>query len=100
MGRRHVGVAVASLAATLALAGCGTSADGRIAVVASTNVWGSVARAVGGTAVRVTSVIDDPAADPHAYESKPADMITLSSARLVVYNGGGYDDFFAKLVAG
>jgi zinc/manganese transport system substrate-binding protein len=104
MGGRRVGFAVAGLAATLALAGCGTSSgaadDGRIAVVASTNVWGSVARAVGGSAVRVTSVIDDPAADPHAYESKPADMIALSSARLVVYNGGGYDDFFAKLVAG
>jgi zinc/manganese transport system substrate-binding protein len=105
MGRRQVGVAVAGLAALAAgliLAGCGTSSgapdDGRIAVVASTNVWGSVARAVGGNAVRVTSVIDDPAADPHAYESKPADMITLSRARLVVYNGGGYDDFFTKLV--
>jgi zinc/manganese transport system substrate-binding protein len=88
----------------LAVAGCGSSggepaapAD-KIAVVASTNVWGSVVTAVGGDAVTVKSIINDPSADPHAYEAKPDDTAALTAAKLVVYNGGGYDDFFPKLV--
>lgn len=92
---------------TVALAGCGdgaggdrggAAADGRIAVVASTNVWGSVAKAVGGSAVRVQSLIDDAAGDPHAHPDKPADATALAGADLAVYNGGGYDEFFTELV--
>lgn len=89
-------LAVASLTA------CGTttpSADsGKIQVVASTNVWGSVVKAVGGDAVEVKALLDDPTADPHSYESKPADAALVKDAKLVVFNGGGYDDFFAKLI--
>src|SRR5262245_20027033 len=89
--------------ALLALAGCGddsgpAAADGTITVAASTNVWGSVARAVGGTGVSVDSLIDDAVADPHAYPDKPEDAVALARADLVVYNGGGYDDFFTKLI--
>jgi zinc/manganese transport system substrate-binding protein len=65
--------------------------------VASTNVWGSVVAAVGGSDVRVTSLIDNPSADPHSYADKPEDATRLADAELVVYNGGGYDDFFTKL---
>ncbi|GAA3680167.1 zinc ABC transporter substrate-binding protein [Lentzea roselyniae] len=89
--------------AVVSLAACGTtntpSADsGKIQVVASTNVWGSVVKAVGGDAVDVKALLDDPSADPHSYESKPADAALVKDARLVVFNGGGYDDFFAKLI--
>ena len=82
--------------AVLALAGCGNdtgsaAADGKISVVASTNVWGSVARAVGGGDVDVDSLIDDPSADPHAHPDNPQDATALAGADLVVYNGGGYD---------
>ena len=66
--------------------------------MASTNVWGSVVKAVGGDAVEVKALLDDPAADPHSYESKPADAALVKDAKLVVFNGGGYDDFFAKLI--
>jgi zinc/manganese transport system substrate-binding protein len=55
-------------------------------------------RAVGGDAVDVTSVIDDPAADPHAFEERPQDAAAVADARLVVSNGGGYDDFITGLV--
>ncbi|MDX8143703.1 zinc ABC transporter substrate-binding protein [Lentzea sp. BCCO 10_0061] len=88
--------------AVVSLAACGTttpSADsGKIQVVASTNVWGSVIKAVGGDEVEVKALLDDPAADPHSYESKPADAALVKDAKLVVFNGGGYDDFFAKLI--
>lgn len=89
-------LAVASLAA------CGTSTpsadNGKIQVVTSTNVWGSVVKAVGGDEVEVKALLDDPSADPHSYESKPADAALVKDAKLVVFNGGGYDDFFAKLI--
>lgn len=92
-------------AAALVLAGCGTSPssgpqqqDGRIGVVASTNVWGSVAQAVGGDLVDVKAILKDPAADPHSYASSATDAAELKNAKLAVYNGGGYDDFFTQLI--
>ncbi len=91
-----------AVAVAVAAAGCGGSEeaadDGRIAVVTSTNVWGSVVAAVGGAEVDVTALIDDPSADPHSYADKPEDATLLTAAKLVVHNGGGYDDFFTKLV--
>ena len=93
---------VAGLALAVVAAGCGSSAGessaaGKIAVVTSTNVWGSVAQAVGGDAVAVTALINDGSGDPHAYQDKPRDATRLAAAELTVYNGGGYDDFFVKL---
>lgn len=94
---------LAIAAVALVAAGCGgpdeAAADGKIPVVASTNVWGSVVQAVGGSDVSVRSLINDPSADPHSYNDKPEDATLLTDAKLVVYNGGGYDDFFTKLVS-
>ncbi|GLZ32878.1 metal ABC transporter substrate-binding protein [Lentzea sp. NBRC 105346] len=94
--------ALVALLAAVSLTACGTGAtttdNGKIKVAASTNVWGSVVKAVGGDDVEVTSIINDPSADPHSYESKPADVAAVQQAKLVVFNGGGYDDFFAKLI--
>jgi zinc/manganese transport system substrate-binding protein len=86
---------------TLAIAGCGTSnatgdpADGRVQVVTSTDVWGSVARAVGGQHVDVTAIIHNPNQDPHDYQSTPLDAARIGAAQMAVYNGDGYDDFFS-----
>jgi zinc/manganese transport system substrate-binding protein len=101
------------LLAALLLTGCGPSAPagsgggtgsaaspGAIPVVASTDVYGAVVRAVGGDRVAVTSLIDDPAADPHSFEAPPAAAAAAAKARLVVVNGGGYDDFAARLSPG
>ncbi|MFI7675212.1 metal ABC transporter solute-binding protein, Zn/Mn family [Actinophytocola sp. NPDC049390] len=100
--RSALPLAVAAVA--VLAAGCGgdtggdAAADGKIAVVASTNVWGSVVEAVGGDNVSVRSLINDSKGDPHSYADKPEDATLLTEAKLVVYNGGGYDDFFTKLV--
>jgi zinc/manganese transport system substrate-binding protein len=99
--RSALPVAVAAVAVLAAGCGSGTSdaaSDGKIAVVASTNVWGSVVQAVGGDDVSVRSLINDSKGDPHSYADKPEDATLLTEAKLVVYNGGGYDDFFTKLV--
>jgi zinc/manganese transport system substrate-binding protein len=60
-------------------------------VVASTNVWGSVASAVTGDHTSVKAIISNPADDPHSFEVTPADAAAIADASLVVYNGGGYD---------
>ncbi len=76
-----------------------TEVDGPITVVASTNVWGSVAEAVAGDMATVESIIADPSADPHSYEASPGDAATVAEASLVVYNGGGYDEFIEDILA-
>src|SRR3954468_12643811 len=101
-------LAAASALSVLALAACsgGTSgSDGggqsggsdKIKVVASTDVWGSVVSAVGGDKVEVKSIIHDPSADPHSYETTADDALAAKGAQLLLSNGGGYDEFFGKL---
>ena len=68
-------------------------ASGPVGVVASTNVYGDVAKTVGGSAVTVTSIIDNPEKDPHEYQADAQTRLALSKAQLVIENGGGYDDF-------
>ncbi len=72
--------------------------SGAIAVVASTNVYGDIVQTVGADLVDVTSIIDDPSADPHGYEANARNQLVLSRADLVVANGGGYDDFVATML--
>jgi zinc/manganese transport system substrate-binding protein len=100
---RNALLGAVAAATAVVLTACGAqdtpaADDGTIKVVTSTNVWGSVVAAVGGDAVRVSSIIDDPSGDPHSYESKPSDLVAVRDAKLVVFNGGGYDDFFATLL--
>lgn len=89
------------LALLLLLAGCGagtTSSHGRLRVVAAENSWGSIAAQLGGTRVQVTSLIDNPAADPHDYEPTPADARSMAEAQLAIVNGVGYDTWAQKLI--
>ena len=98
-------VGAASVLAALTLTACASgaaapaaSADDGVVVVASTNVYGSIAEAVGGPGVVVESLVDDPAADPHSYESTPADAVVVGRGDIVILNGGGYDEFMPQLV--
>lgn len=92
------------ITAAISAAACGAtdpaeeSSDGKITVVASTNVWGSIAQSIGGPEVEVKSIIADGSADPHSYESTPQDAAAISEADLVVYNGGGYDSFVDRIL--
>lgn len=107
MTRRLLAPAVLGAASVLALAGCaGTStqtdaaapADGAVTVVASTDVYGSIAEAVGGDFVDVQSIITSPSQDPHEYEASAQDQLTLKNAGLVIENGAGYDAFMESLI--
>lgn len=103
---------VASLAIALGLTGCAsnnaTEPTGSNApeqsesaeqplVFTSTDVWASVAREVGGDAVQVVTPLDNPNADPHDYEATAKDKLEVNKAAVVIFNGGGYDDWAGQL---
>ncbi|MEU9997094.1 zinc ABC transporter substrate-binding protein [Streptomyces sp. NPDC050848] len=71
-----------------------------IPVVASTNVYGDVVRQIGADKVDVVSIISDPAQDPHSYEASTRNQLELAKAKVVVENGGGYDDFVRRMLRG
>jgi zinc/manganese transport system substrate-binding protein len=102
-GTARRGAAVLT-AVAIALAGCATkpgTASGRsgtVTVVAVENFWGNLAAQLGGTHAKVTSLIDNPAADPHDYEPTAADARAIAFARLVIVNGVGYDSWATRLV--
>ena len=78
--------------------GAGTG-SGMPTVVASTDVWGSIAQSVAGDHAKVTSIITNASADPHSFEASPSDAAAISDATLVVYNGGGYDHWVDDVLA-
>ena len=68
-----------------------------IQAVASTNVYGAVIQQIGGTHVAVFSILSNPNADPHSYETGTADAAAVARATLAVQNGLGYDSFIVNL---
>jgi zinc/manganese transport system substrate-binding protein len=71
----------------------------QIHVVAAENFWGSLAAQLGGNRVQVTSVITNPATDPHDYEPSAVDARTFAGAQMAIVNGIGYDPWAPKLIA-
>jgi zinc/manganese transport system substrate-binding protein len=76
-----------------------TSEAAVIPVVAAENFWGSLITQLGGTRTRVLSIVTDPNADPHEYESNSQDAQAIANAAFVIVNGAGYDDWALKLIA-
>jgi zinc/manganese transport system substrate-binding protein len=91
------------VAATLGLlawpAAASASSHHRVVkVVAAENFWGNITSQIGGRDVSVTSLITNPNADPHLFETDAADAATLAQATVVVENGAGYDTFMHSLL--
>ena len=86
----------------LVFVACGSTAptaqSGTIRVVAAENFWGSLAVQLGGTKASVQSIVTDPNADPHEYETSTGDARAFADADLVILNGAGYDDWGRKLL--
>jgi zinc/manganese transport system substrate-binding protein len=70
-----------------------------IKVVAAENFWGSLVAQLGGNHASVFSIVSDPNADPHAYESNAADAQAVANANLIIVNGAGYDDWAQQLIS-
>ncbi len=97
-------------ATTLGLAGAGTDLGAGtdagaattpivVHVVAAENFWGNITSQLGGRDVRVTSLITNPNADPHLFETDAADAATLAEAQVVIENGAGYDTWMSSLLS-
>lgn len=100
MPRNAAGLVVASILVVACGAGGATGARSTaVQVVAAEGFWGSIASQLGGSRVEVQSVLTDPNADPHEYESSAADARAFADASLVILNGAGYDDWGKRLVS-
>jgi zinc/manganese transport system substrate-binding protein len=103
VGETAIRLAVGLTVAALAASGCSQDASRHdntsFDIVASTEVWGSVASAVAGEYASVKSIESGASADPHSFEASPADVAEISDASLLVYNGGGYDNWVDDVIA-
>jgi zinc/manganese transport system substrate-binding protein len=76
-----------------------SGANGTLEIVAGENFWGSLVSQIGGAHVHVTSIVSDPNADPHEYESNTENAREIATADYIIVNGAGYDDWADKLMA-
>ena len=99
---RSVLAGAAITAASLGLGGGAGAAAGTpnvVHVVAAENFWGNITSQLGGRDVEVTSLITNPNADPHLFETDAADAATLAAAQVVIENGAGYDTWMSSLLS-
>ena len=68
-------------------------------IVAAESVYGDIARQIGGAEVAVTSILANPNQDPHEFEASASTARAIADARLVIYNGAGYDPWAPRLLA-
>src|SRR5215213_1588524 len=96
-------LALLSVTAPLAIAGCGSATDdgparaGSVEVVATTTQVGDFVRTVGGERVEVVQVLQ-PNSDPHEYEPRPDDVRALLHAPLVFESGDDLDAWMGKVL--
>ena len=87
------------LVATLcAAAARPADAADKITIVAAENVYGDIAGQIAGSDASVTSLINNPAQDPHLFEASPSAVRRIADAQIVIVNGAGYDSWIEKLL--
>jgi ABC-type Zn uptake system ZnuABC Zn-binding protein ZnuA len=96
--RGLAGTAALAVAIAACTGGSSPSASGSaLNVVTTTTVFADIVKNVGGQYVTVTSLVGKNG-DVHTFEPKPADVQTVSSAKLLVMNGLGLDDWLEKTI--
>jgi len=75
-----------------------TAKTAKLKIVAAENFYGEVAIAVGGEQVEVTSILNNPETDPHDFEPTPEASKAVHDAKVIIYNGVGYDEWMKKLI--
>ena len=80
-------------------AAASTAHSDPLRIVAAESVYGDIARQIGGAEVAVTSILANPNQDPHEFEASASTARAIADARLVIYNGAGYDPWAPRLLA-
>ncbi|MTV50121.1 ABC transporter substrate-binding protein [Heliobacillus mobilis] len=87
------------------ISGCASKQEGiksvsqegqKVQVVTSFYPMYEFTRQVGGDKVEVTNLVP-PGSEPHDWEPSPQDMVKVGKARLLVYNGGGFEGWIEKV---
>jgi zinc transport system substrate-binding protein len=99
MPGRHRLILAALLAAALGAPGCGARATtaATFPVVATFFPLFDFAQRIGGPAVEVQTLVP-PGVEPHDYEPTPRDVATVLRARVLVYNGAGFEPWIERLL--
>jgi zinc/manganese transport system substrate-binding protein len=69
-----------------------------VTIVAAENFYGDVAQQLAGPYATVTSILNNPDDDPHAFEATPSVARAIADARIVIANGADYDPWMEKLL--
>jgi zinc/manganese transport system substrate-binding protein len=69
-----------------------------IDVVAAENQYGSVAKLIGGSNVKVTNIINNADGNPHTFISSVKNAKLLAEADVIIYNGADYDSWIAPIL--
>ena len=88
--------ACSSSSSSSAAAGGGSAAAAsaaKITAIGAENEYADVIAQVGGKYVQASSIMSNPNTDPHTFEASPAVAREISSAKLIVQNGVGYDNW-------
>ncbi len=88
------------IAALLLLLCVPARAQTPLRIVAAETVYGDVAGQLAGPHAIVTSILSDPAQDPHLFEASPSVARQVADAAVVVLNGADYDPWMRRLLAG
>jgi zinc/manganese transport system substrate-binding protein len=88
-----------ALALAFGLVAASAGAQEKPNIVAAENFYGDIARQIAGNDIAVTSILNNPDDDPHLFEASPSVAAKIAEARIVIYNGVGYDAWMTKLLA-
>jgi zinc/manganese transport system substrate-binding protein len=70
-----------------------------INIIAAENVYGNVAKELGGPFVNVVNILNNPAQDPHLFSINPSTAKAVRYANIIIMNGANYDPWMNSLLS-
>jgi ABC-type Zn uptake system ZnuABC Zn-binding protein ZnuA len=99
MFRKTILVLVLLLVPSVSSCGSGgpTATDGKLRVLATTNIVGDVISQVGGDTISL-SILMPVGTDPHDFQPRPRDAASLTDAQIIFSNGAGLEGFLQPML--
>lgn len=69
-----------------------------IQIVAAESCYGQIANQIGGNHVNVSSILTNPAQDPHFYSANVSVAKAIATSHLIIFNGIGYDAWMKQFL--